>query len=366
MEWEGEKRKKMIFIKRSDLERFCSVIFQKLGVPREEADDSAKVLVAADARGIKSHGVQRLKRYADGISANLIKSGVSPTVLRRTPISLVLDAEGGIGISLSVKAMEEVIGMAEKNGIGVCAVRNSNHFGIAGFYTEMAASRDMLGIALTNTAALGVPTFAKKAMFGTNPIAFAAPARNNKRFSLDMSTTVTTRGVIELFEKEGAKIPQGLAVDIHGLPAEDPLKLLDDMLYQRGGGLLPLGAEQNVLNGYKGYGLAVMVDILTALCSGGVFGEAVRDSALTSARVCHFFMAIRIDLFRDPEEFKADMETMLDALAGLDPAQGAARVYYAGLKEQEAEASAEKNGVPLSEQTFEELKKIGAGLGVFF
>jgi LDH2 family malate/lactate/ureidoglycolate dehydrogenase len=348
----------MIFVPRFELEGLCSSIFQGLGLPREEAEDSARVLVAADARGIKSHGVQRMKRYADGIRAGLIRGGVKPTVLRRTPISLVLDAEGGMGLSLSTWTMKEVIAMARQSGVGVCSIRNSNHFGIAGFYTEMAAREDMIGVALTNTAALGVPTFAKKAMFGTNPIAFAAPG-HERLFSLDMATTATTRGVIEVLEKEGKPIPPGFAVDVNGRPAKDPASLLDDMLYQRGGGLLPLGAEQSVASGYKGYGLAVMVDILTALCSGGVFGEAVRDSAITSARMCHFFMALRIDIFRDVEEFKTDMDAMLCALASLPPAAGAGRVYYAGLKEQEAEAESAKRGVPLSEGTWEKLQEIG-------
>ena len=348
----------MIFVPRSELEGLCSSIFQGLGLSREEAEDSARVLVAADARGIKSHGVQRMKRYADGIRAGLIRGGVKPTVLRRTPISLVLDAEGGMGLSLSTWTMKEVIAMAKQSGVGVCSIRNSNHFGIAGFYTEMAAREDMIGVALTNTAALGVPTFAKKAMFGTNPIAFAAPG-HERLFSLDMATTATTRGVIEVLEKEGKPIPPGFAVDVNGRPAKDPASLLDDMLYQRGGGLLPLGAEQSVAGGYKGYGLAVMVDILTALCSGGVFGEAVRDSAITSARTCHFFMALRIDIFRDVEEFKTDMDAMLCALASLPPADGASRVYYAGLKEQEAEAESAKRGVPLSEGTWRKLQEIG-------
>jgi LDH2 family malate/lactate/ureidoglycolate dehydrogenase len=350
----------VIYIPKYELEAFCSDIFQKLGVPRDEAQDSAEILVAADARGIRSHGVQHLKRYTDGIRAGFIKGGVTPTVLRKTPISLVLDAEGAVGLSLSKRAMRWVIAMSAEHGVGICSIRNSNHFGIAGYYTEMAAKEDMLGIALTNTAALGVPTFAKKAMFGTNPIAFAAPGHNGNLFSLDMATTATTRGVIEVLEKEGKRIPSGLAVDVDGKPAVDPTSLLDDMLYQRGGGLLPLGAGQNVAAGYKGYGLAVMVDILTALCSGGVFGEAVQDSAVTSARVCHFFMALRIDIFRDVEEFKSDMDKMLTALREAPPAEDASRVFYAGLKEQEAADASDKNGVPIPKNVWKDLQDMAS------
>jgi LDH2 family malate/lactate/ureidoglycolate dehydrogenase len=350
----------MIYIPRCELEAVCSDIFQKLGIPKDEAQDSAEIIVAADARGIRSHGVQHMKRYADGIKAGRIKGGVTPTVLRKTPVSLVLDAEGAVGLSLSKRAMRQVIAMAAEYGVGVCSIRNSNHFGIAGYYTEMAAQEDMLGVALTNTAALGVPTFAKKAMFGTNPIAFSAPGHNGNLFSLDMATTVTTRGVIEVLEKEGKRAPPGLAVDVAGKPATDPKSLLEDMLYQRGGGLLPLGAERQVSAGYKGYGLAVMVDILTALCSGGVFGEDVRDSAVTSARVCHFFMALRIDIFRDVEEFKNDMDKMLTALREAPPSEDANRVFYAGLKEQEASIASDKNGVPIPENVWEDLQDMAS------
>jgi LDH2 family malate/lactate/ureidoglycolate dehydrogenase len=262
-----------------------------------------------------------------------------------------------MGLSLSRQSMDKVIAMAKENGFGVCSVRNSNHFGIAGFYAEMAARQDMIGVAMTNTAALGVPTFARKAMFGTNPIAFAAPALDGKLFSLDMASTTVTRGKIEVFEREEKKLPAGWAVNTQGLATDDPVSLLDDMLYQRGGGLLPLGGGGEQSGGHKGYGLAVMVDILTALCSGGVFGGGVKDSEKTSARVCHFFMALRLDLFRPPEEFKQDMSRMLEELAGLAPAEGAQRVYYAGLKEQEAEAESRRRGVPLAEGVWETLKK---------
>ncbi|GHU19421.1 malate dehydrogenase [Spirochaetia bacterium] len=347
----------MVYIPRFDLEKLCADIFTALGIPQEEAVDSAEILVSADARGIRSHGVARIKRYVDGISANLIKGNVQPTVLRETPVSLVLDAEGGMGLSLSKKSMECVISKAKDHGVGFCSIRNSNHFGIAGYYAEMAARQDMIGVTMTNTAALGVPTSAREAMFGTNPIAFAVPGLGDQMFSLDMATTAVTRGAVEVAAREGKPLPPGWAVGTDGLASSDPVRLLDDMLFKRGGGLLPSG-------GYKGYGLAVMVDILTAVSSGGVFGGAVMDSEITSARVCHFFMAFRIDLFRDPKEFKQDISRMLDELTALRPAKGADRVYYAGLKEQEAEKKCEKEGVPLTKEVWNTLKETANGLGV--
>jgi LDH2 family malate/lactate/ureidoglycolate dehydrogenase len=269
-----------------------------------------------------------------------------------------------MGMSLSRKAMDWVIETARKQGMAVCSVRNSNHFGIAGYYSEMAARQDMIGIALTNTAALGVPTFARTPMFGTNPIAFAAPAGDGRLFSLDMATTTVTRGAVEICEREGRKIPPGWAVGADGRTTGDPAHLLEDMLYLRGGGLLPLGGEGAASGGYKGYGLAVMVDILTALTSGGTFGADVRDSAVTSARVCHFFMALRLDLFREPADFRQDMSRMLDTLAALTPAEGQERVYYAGLKGRENEERCNREGVPVTKGVWNSIRASAQALGV--
>ncbi|MDR1105392.1 MAG: Ldh family oxidoreductase [Treponema sp.] len=356
----------MMYAGRDTLEKLCADIFTALGLTPGEAEDSARILVTADARGIQSHGVARIRRYAGGIRQGSIRCGVEPVVLHETPLSFVLDAGGGMGLSLARRSMDRVIAIAEKNGFGVCGIRNSNHFGIAGFYAEMAARKDMIGIAMTNTAALGVPTHARKAMFGTNPIAFAAPASGGKLFSLDMATTAVTRGKIEVYQREGKKLPPFWAVDAEGRVPDDAARLLDGMLYQRGGGLLPLGGEGEMYGGHKGYGLAVMVDILTALCSGGIFGESVRDSEASSARVCHFFMAMRIDLFRPPDDFRRDMDRMLGELSSLESADGSGRVWYAGQKEQDAEERSAREGVPLTEEVWETLKKTAEELGVPF
>ena len=354
----------MIRIPWVKLEDLCTQIFAALGLQADEARDSAEILVTADAKGIRSHGTARIKRYADGLKAGKIRGDVKPRIVHETPISLVIDAQGAMGLSLSKNAMKSVIAKAKDKGVGVCSIRDSNHFGIAGFYSEMAAAEDMIGIAMTNTAALGVPTFARVAAFGTNPIAFAVPAEGGKLFSLDMATTTVTRGKVEVYERQGKKLPPGWAVGTDGLVTVDPVKLLDDMLHQRGGGLLPLGGEGEALSGYKGFGLGVLVDILCAVCSGGTFGQAVKDSEITAARVCHFFMALRLDLFRPAEEFKRDMATMLAEINSLKPAEGASRVYYAGQKEQEAEKDSRINGVPLEEGVWEKLCSIAREAGI--
>lgn len=353
-----------IRINRGRLERFCTDVFIKLGMPQDEAQDSAEILVAADARGIESHGVGRLWRYKNGLQKGIMKGAIQPTLLRETPISLVLDANGAMGLSLSKRTMARTIEKAIVSGAAFSSVRNSNHFGIAGFYSEMAARKDMIGIGMTNTAALGVPTFGRKAMFGTNPIAFSIPAHDGRMFTLDMATTVVTRGKIEVYDRENKPLPSGWAVDTRGKGTSDAHRLLEDMLYQRGGGLLPLGGEGELLSGYKGYGLAEVVDILTAILSGGVFGQAVIDSQATSARVCHFFGALRLDLFRDPEAIKFDMDRLLNELEKAEPAEGCQRVYYAGLKEHEAEVESARLGVQISEKVASQLRQIGEELGV--
>jgi L-2-hydroxycarboxylate dehydrogenase (NAD+) len=217
---------------------------------------------------------------------------------------------------------------------------------------------------MTNTAALGVPTCGRQVMFGTNPIAFAAPADQELGFVLDMATTVVTRGKIEVYDRMGKELPSGWAVDRTGQPATDAHSILEDMFQRVGGGIMPLGGAGELLSGYKGYGLAVMVDILCAALCGAPFGADVADTATSSGRVSHFFGAIRIDTFRDPHEFRQDMDRMLRSLRQCPPAEGAERVYFAGQKEFEQERECLLIGVPLSSETYALLQTIGAEFGV--
>jgi len=347
-----------------ELEDFCSAVFQKHGLGAREALDSAKVLVAADARDISSHGVGRLRRYMIGFQEKTILPDAEVEILRETPVSLVLDAHGAMGAPVSIRAMESLLDKAEKTGMAMGSVRDSNHFGIAGYYAMMALERDMIGIAMTNTAALGVPTFGRQVMFGTNPIAFAAPADMEKGFVLDMATTVVPRGKLEVYEREGRDLPPGWAVDRRGLTGTEPAQLLDDMFYRRGGGILPLGGEGELFSGYKGYGLAVLVDICCAMLSGGLFGPEVRDTEKAAGRVCHYFGAFRVDAFRDPREFRADMDRMLRGLRETPVAEGQKRVYFAGLKEFEAEERAAREGVPVSQKVYDDLQEIAKEMGL--
>ena len=264
----------VVRIRRESLETFCQRVFRHHGLSGEDARTAAAVLVAADARGIPSHGVARLHRYVDGIQKRLVLPDARVEVVVDTPSSVVIDAHGAMGAPVSVRAMARVIDKARSSGAAFGCVRDSNHFGIAGYYAMMALPEDMLGIAMTNTAALCVPTFGRQVMTGTNPLAFAAPADRERAFVLDMSTSVVNRGKIEVYDRLGKKLPVGWAVDRSGQPARDPRSLLDDMFERVGGGILPLGGMGEDLGGHKGYGLAVMVDILCAVLCGAALAPA--------------------------------------------------------------------------------------------
>lgn len=351
-------------VRREDLETFCSEVYERAGLSPSDAATAAQVLVAADARGIPSHGVARLWRYVNGLASGVMIPDAPVETLADTATSIVLHAHGAMGAPVSVRAMRSVIHKAQAAGVAFGCVRDSNHFGIAGYYAMMALEQTMVGIAMTNTAALGVPTFGRRVMFGTNPIAFAAPAGQEPAFVLDMATTVVTRGKIEVYDRLGKALPSGWAVDKAGLPATDARSILDDMFHRAGGGIMPLGGAGELHSGYKGYGLAVMVDILCAVLAGAPFGPGVADTATSSGRVSHFFGAIRVDAFRDPDGFLQDMDGLLRDLRACPPAEGAERVYYAGLKEHEHEEESARLGVPLLAQTYREIAAIGEEHGV--
>jgi L-2-hydroxycarboxylate dehydrogenase (NAD+) len=338
---------------------YCQAIFEHLGLSEDDAHATADVLVAADARDIPSHGVARLWRYVNGLKNGVMIPNAPIEVLMDTPTSLVIDAHGAMGASVSVSAMEQIIGKAHTSGAAFATIRDSNHFGIAGYYAMMAMKEDMLGLAMTNTAALGVPTFGRQVMFGTNPIAFAAPADAERGFVLDMATTVVTRGKIEVYDRLGKSLPSGWAVGKTGSPATDARVILNDMFHRAGGGIMPLGGDGELLGGHKGYGLAIMVDILCAVLCGAPFGPSIADTATSSGRVSHFLGAIRIDTFRDPAGFRQDMDRLLQDLRNCPPAEGAERVYFAGQKEFEAEATSQRLGVPLLSKTYDQISRIG-------
>lgn len=346
------------------LEHFCREVFLACGLNETDAGQSAAVLIAADARGMPSHGIGRLWRYVNGLKSGLMLVDAKPEIVADTPGSLVVDAHGAMGFPVSVQAMQRIIEKAASNGSAFGCVRDSNHFGIAGYYAMMALEHDMIGIAATNTAALGLPTFGRQVMYGTNPLAFAAPADAERAFVLDMSTTVVTRGKIEVYDRLKKPLPQGWAAGSDGRATSDAHVMIDNLLHRRGGGIFPLGGENEEFGGHKGYGLAVMVDILCSVLCGAPFGAQVSDTATSSARVSHFFGAIQIGAFREPRAFRTDMDRMLQELRESAPAAGAERVYFAGQKEFEHEAEVNRRGVPLFPETVVSLEQVSREVAV--
>jgi len=347
--------------KRVDAEKllsFVKQVFKRLGVPEEDAGVTADVLVQADLRGIESHGVARISRYVDRIRQNKIEAKPKIRVLAETPSTLLIDGGNGLGQVVGVYAIRRCIDKAKASGACFASVRNSNHFGIAGYYSMMALKSHMIGISMTNAWRLVTPTYGRKGMFGTNPISIAVPAEHRMPFVLDMATSVVPIGKIEVYERRGEKVPLGWGAGRDGVPTTDPSAI------RTGGFLMPLGGTAENA-GYKGYGLAVMVDILSGVLSGAAYGPFV--GAPDSEEPCnigHFFGAIRIDAFRPEEDFGRDMDNLITVLKEAPKAAGQTRIYVAGEKEYEMERKLAAEGIPLHPKVYATLEKLAKELEV--
>jgi L-2-hydroxycarboxylate dehydrogenase (NAD+) len=347
---------------------FCVRVFEKMGVTPEDARITADVLVRANLRGIDSHGVARLARYVNGLRDGVMLARPEAKVVVETPTTVTLDAGAGLGQPVSYRAMKMVIDKARQYGCGFATVRNSNHYGIAGYYAMMAVEHDMIGISTTNADILVVPTFCRDAMYGTNPIAVAVPAGQERPFVLDMATSTVPRGKLEVYHRGEKPIPMGWATDERGIPTADAGRVLDNFVKRAGGGLLPLGGAGEEFSGYKGYGIGLVVEILSAVLPGAAYLTSVYPKDASGqplpANLGHFFGAWRLDAFRPPEEFKADMDDLIGRLKNGRLAEGAARIYVHGEKEfEEADRRAE-HGIPLGAKVEASLKQIAADLGI--
>ncbi|MBN1643039.1 MAG: Ldh family oxidoreductase [Anaerolineae bacterium] len=349
---------------------FCVRVFTQLDVPPEDAALTAKVLLSADLRGVDSHGVARLRRYVNGLRDEMMVARPEVRTVAETPATANIDAGAGLGQPVSVRAMERAIAKARDVGAGFVTVHNSNHYGIAGYYAMMALEHDCIGISMTNSAVLVVPTFGRDAMLGTNPIALAAPAGEERPFVLDMATSTVPRGKLEVYRRQEKAIPLGWATDETGTPTDDPARVLDNMLANRGGGLLPLGGAGELMGGHKGYGLAVLVDVLCAVLSGAAYANLVYpktpEGKPLPSQIGHFFGAWRLDAFRPPEAFKAAMDDLQRRLRGTPKAAGASRVYIHGEKEFEEAEHRAARGIPLGPKVVADLRAIAAELGVAY
>ena len=349
-------------IQAKKLEAFVSKAFQTIGVSESDARITAAVMVRADRRGIESHGVARLDRYVDRIRKGLIDPKAKIKLVKETPSTLFFDGRNGLGQVIGNQAMKACITKAKKSGAAWAAVKNSNHYGIAGYYSMMALEHDMIGISLTNSRPLCVPTYSREPVIGTNPISLAAPANKEKSFVLDMATSVVPIGKIEVAKRKETKIPLGWAVDKNGQPTTDPASVLE------GGGVMPLGGPAE-FSGYKGYGLSVMVDILCGALTGASFLSLIEKTIggqPAPSNIGHFFGAINIESFRPLPEFKNTMDQFARILKNSTKASGCDRIFIAGEKEFQMEEDRQKNGIPLDKKTVKILQSVGRQTGINF
>ncbi len=339
-----------------DLKAWITRVLVRVSVPEEEAAVATDVLVDTSLRGVDTHGVLLLPYYVQSLRSGAIDPRPQIRVERTGPATATVDGDNGLGHVVGVRAMREAIELARKSGLGAVAVRSSNHFGAAGYYARLATPEGMLGLALTNSSPGQAPWGAGEAFLGTNPLAFAAPGGIEGGFALDMATTQVAYGKVSLAARLGERIPIGWAVDKEGRPTEDPQAALE-------GRMLPLG-------GYKGYGLALMVEILTGILTGAGFGPHVSEPGEHKENVGHFFLALDVGRFMPLEEFRGRMKQMADEIHALPLAEGFERdpsgARFPGEIELEAAERRGREGIPLPGFLVSELEKVGEEVGEVF
>ena len=343
------------------LEQFLLAVFAKLNVPPDDARTCAAVLLASDLRGITSHGVGRLKIYVDRIHAGIQFPKTALETVQESETTAVLDGHHGMGMVIGVRAMQIAMAKANLYGLGAVAVRNSTHFGIAGYYAMMAARAGMIGFTVTNARPSVAPTFGARPMFGTNPIAFAAPSDEPFPFVFDAATSIVQRGKIEVLSRLGESVPEGWVSDEKGSPMSSADNILAALTAETGY-LLPLGGASERFAGYKGYGLAVVVEILSAALQQGAFLHDLKgeDSAGNPQplRLGHFFLALDVGHFLPLDEFKRSVGDITRQLRQTPRIPGAERVYTPGEKEFESEKEVRARGVPIPPKLQSELREV--------
>lgn len=341
------------------LRDFAENIFVKIGCSTLDAGLAANVLLSADLRGVDSHGVARLAGYVRLWDAKRINSNADIKVIRESPSTAVIDGDGGLGLVVAPRAMNIAIDKAAKAGTGWVSVKNTNHFGIAGFHAMMALEYDMIGIAMTNASPLVAPTFSRERLLGTNPIAVAIPADSEPPFVADMATTTTANGKLEILQREGKNTPDGWIQDRDGKASNDPYIL------KSGGALLPLGSDR-AHGSHKGYCLGSIVDIFSAIFSGASYGPWVPPFVdflpipddQPGEGMGHFLGAMRIDAFRSKQEFKEHMDNWIKRFRNSETIPGQDRVLIPGDPEREFEKERLKNGIVLNPKVVQDLKSL--------
>lgn len=347
------------------LHTFTHHILSKIGCPQEQAKTAADVLLSADVRGVDSHGVARLSGYVRLWEKRRINAAPNVRVVHETPSTAVVDGDGGLGLVVAPFAMKVAIEKAKIAGTGWVSVKNSNHYGIAGYHAMQALQHDMIGISLTNASPLVAPTFSKERLLGTNPIAVAIPAKDQPPFVADLATTTAANGKLEILQRKGMNTPTGWVQDKEGNPTTSANGVKD------GGALLPLGGDREH-GSHKGYALGSVVDIFSAVLSGANYGPWVPpfvaflepDPNPVGEGIGHFFGAMRVDAFRPADEFKSHMDNWITRFRAATPTPGNTRVLIPGDPERELEAIRMKDGIPLLDAVVKDLSELGERFGV--
>lgn len=340
----------IVFINAEILENFMKDVFMGLGVPKDDAKIIADVLITSDLRGIESHGIQRCKMYYDRIKEGIYEAKTKIDVLKDGPTTALLDGNCGMGHVIAHKAMKMAIEKAKKYGLGAVAVRNSTHFGIAGYYSLMAIKEGMIGMTVTNARPSIPPTFGCEPMLGTNPLTIGAPTNEKFPFLLDCATSIIQRGKVEVNARINKSLPENTVIDDKGEIMTDPNKVLEEML-KRKASLLPLGGKGEETAGYKGYGYATVVELLSAALQEGIFLRdtlGIVENDQKRLKVGHFFLAINIGSFIGLDSFKKTAGDIMGDLRGSRKIPGAEKIYTAGEKEFIAENNRREIGIPLN------------------
>lgn len=340
-------------------------IFQGMGCCEVDADAVAQLLVAAELRGIPSHGVMRIKDYYQMLSTGRINVAPKPTIVHQTPSTATVDGDNGLGPIVGIYSMRLAIEKASQTGTGWVATRNSNHFGIAGFYSLMALKHNMIGICSTNANPLVVPTHSTDRLLGTNPLAVAIPTLEQPPFVADFATTPIARGKLAIMAKKGEQAPAGLLHDAKGAPTTDP-----DILKQ-GGAILPLGGD-TTHGGHKGFCMTALVDIFSAVLSGANFGPFVppqiaylpAPKTQVGKGLGHFFGAMRIDAFRPADEFKHAMDQWITTFKAAKSATGQPHVLIPGEPERINTEKHLRDGISILPQVLADLNEVSDKLGI--
>ena len=344
------------------LKKLVIAVFEKYGLSHEKCVDVANVMLEADRMGIESHGISRIGMYVQGMKIGRIHPKAEISVVRETPVSAVLDANDGMGQPVGIRAMRMAIEKAKSSGMGMVVVRNSNHFGIGGYYTMMAGRAGLMGMCMTNSEAMVVPTFGRRAMLGTNPIALTMPSPPSW-FHFDISTSVVPAGKIEVYSRNKQKLPEGWSVDSNGHVNTDPDVFLKIRKEKLDGGLLPMGGFGMTHSGHKGYAFMMMVELMTGIFAGGMTSNHVREVANVD-KCCHMFMAIDYGMFGDKDEIEKHFATYLQEVRDSAKAGGYDRILTQGELETAAKKKVDIEGVAIHDVALAEIIKIAKEVGV--